>query len=761
MKKFLLFLFFLFAFTATATATNITIGSSSVVGFNTSNAGADTPLTGVSVTLGSPNITCSSCVPVGAVGLSGLRVTLDGQTYDISTIASRSAFTLATNYAGSTGTAAGTFWKFVHLRVYVTTPFVPAGDTVVIQSGAQGSTAWYRRYGVSIINDGAQNVAYIPQTILPATTDSSNQTARYIAGIYTQAGGFMQGYPGCVDDFRLSHLTVSTSWAQICSFNSTPPTPPNPPLNYYTAAQIDARFASCLINNLVYFAATGNIQACLSLSPDFQITGGILSLTNPAVGYDQIQEEGSNLAKRRTLNVIGSAFTATDNPGNSRTDLTADADLNALASNVTNGFWAAGTNIARTLTGTANEIGVTNGNGTVGNPIFSLPSALTFSGKTITGGTFSSPTINTPTITTPAITGGTHNAITGLGIRSTGGGAFDLQINNTETLSANRALTITLNNVARTFNLGGNLTTGGTFATGSTFSTTGAFSTGGALTTGAAFTTTPANALTLTTTGSTNVTLPTTGTLATLAATETFTNKTLTSPRIGTAILDTNGNELATLTATGSAVNEISITNAATGSGPTIGVSGGDTNPNLNINAKGTGRVVIKGYPYTLEVDTTQTGNVGGGADTLKSYSLAAGNLPANGDYIEGDASGNFTANDNDKQVNLSVGGTAIISMGATDLDGAVGWNLTYKIVRVSSTSVRVGATLRCNALAADSQATPVVSTFTNGFYQESRNVTATVSDLAANALIILTTATGTSNNDITQNLTIIKLVQR
>ena len=81
--------------------------------------------------------------------------------------------------------------------------------------------------------------------------------------------------------------------------------------------------------------------------------------------------------------------------------------------------------------------------------------------------------------------------------------------------------------------------------------------------------------------------------IVTLAATQTLTNKTLTSPRIGTAIVDTNGNELILLTATSSAVNEICVANQSTGNSPTVTATGGDTNIGIEIRGKGTQGVTI------------------------------------------------------------------------------------------------------------------------------------------------------------------------
>ncbi len=80
----------------------------------------------------------------------------------------------------------------------------------------------------------------------------------------------------------------------------------------------------------------------------------------------------------------------------------------------------------------------------------------------------------------------------------------------------------------------------------------------------------------------------------TLTGTQTLTNKTLTAPKIGTSILDTNGNELFLLTATSSAVNELTYANAATGNAPSFTASG-ETNVGINLVPKGTGTVQING----------------------------------------------------------------------------------------------------------------------------------------------------------------------
>ena len=91
----------------------------------------------------------------------------------------------------------------------------------------------------------------------------------------------------------------------------------------------------------------------------------------------------------------------------------------------------------------------------------------------------------------------------------------------------------------------------------------------------------------------------------TLTGTQTLTNKTLTAPAIGTSILDTNGLELALITATGSAVNEFTIANAAAGAGPTLSATGDESNVDINLNPKGSG--VLKSGTAAVQIAGTET----------------------------------------------------------------------------------------------------------------------------------------------------------
>jgi hypothetical protein len=114
------------------------------------------------------------------------------------------------------------------------------------------------------------------------------------------------------------------------------------------------------------------------------------------------------------------------------------------------------------------------------------------------------------------------------------------------------------------------------------------------------------------------------GTITTIAASQTLTNKTLTSPTIntpiiGTSLNDANGNEFIKFTTTGSAVNELTIANGASTTGPTLSATGGGANLNIIMTPKGTGSVELNKAAFT---SSTITAN--GAAST--SATLIIGN---------------------------------------------------------------------------------------------------------------------------------------
>jgi len=110
------------------------------------------------------------------------------------------------------------------------------------------------------------------------------------------------------------------------------------------------------------------------------------------------------------------------------------------------------------------------------------------------------------------------------------------------------------------------------------------------------------------------LTIPSTGgnsTIVSDASTSTLTNKTLTAPKIADAgfIADANGNEQIIFQTTASAVNELEVTNAATGNNPGLAVSGGDTNIGLEITTKGTGYIKFNDLAYIPQQALTSSSN--------------------------------------------------------------------------------------------------------------------------------------------------------
>lgn len=112
----------------------------------------------------------------------------------------------------------------------------------------------------------------------------------------------------------------------------------------------------------------------------------------------------------------------------------------------------------------------------------------------------------------------------------------------------------------------------------------------------------------------------------------------LTTPKITTSINDSNGNEIIKTPATASAVNEITVTNAATGNNPSISATGGDSAVHLNLRGKGLAKTVTIGagattiYPYDYVVSgCVWTGDSYGGS---LAASMTAGVVVINGNPI-------------------------------------------------------------------------------------------------------------------------------
>lgn len=224
---------------------------------------------------------------------------------------------------------------------------------------------------------------------------------------------------------------------------------------------------------------------------------------------------------------------------------------------------------------------------------------------------------------------------------------------------------------------------------------------------------------------------------------------------------DLNGNEQLRFIPTASAVNEWTFTNAATAGIPNLAITGNDANASGKIQAKGTGRIFIPGHPFALEVNTTATGNVGTGLDSLHTYTLAANSLASNGDFIDVSYGGTFINNSaSTKRVVINFGGQVVSSPGLTDITNT-NWYYTIRYIRITATTVRAIGLIRWGGAASSEAATTVVGP--QGSIIDIINTTVTVADLAANTMVLLVQGetSAAADNEVVQNASIIQLTQR
>lgn len=290
MKKLFSILALVCALAPFALATDVTISAQQITAlpFNPSDVGSDQTIA-VAVTSGSPTVTSASLFPTNIVGKSGFQVSIGGTQYVVASVASRSSLTLATNYGGSSGSASLTLYKFVLLRVYANRAFQPAGSSEVVQPGGPGTGQFYKEVAVSIINSGAGNVAYIPQFTLPATTDAliTNQ-ARY-SFVFFRAGGSQLGFYDCgvgKTELQLPPNSPAT-FAFICNYNSAGGIAPASQ-EAYPKTYINEIHPLCDAGQMVYYAATGQKQSCLTVGTNLSISSGVLNATGGGSGLTSL-----------------------------------------------------------------------------------------------------------------------------------------------------------------------------------------------------------------------------------------------------------------------------------------------------------------------------------------------------------------------------------------------------------------------------------------------------------------------------------------
>lgn len=315
-------------------SSTLTVPSGTPLAF-TANSGTDLlTIPGHTLVVGNAlylSIGTAGVLPTGLTeGVRYYAISVSGNDVGISTTAGGAAINFTSNGSGT---------------IYVLT----ATTSYPASSPTTGVTQW--RFACTVSSSVVGGITVytltIPAITIPATTNAvSGYGARWTFYFYRNTGVKISVWSG-YESLRIPTSAVSTSWDAIKIYNND--TIATADVTTYTKSEIDALLISCCAGG-----------------------GGLAS------AYTRVQEEGVDLTQRTTLNFVGGGFTAADD--STRTTLTLDPDLSAIAALTTTGFAVRTTTgntwVHRTLTSRGEQIGISFGDGTSDNPYFYIPDTL-------------------------------------------------------------------------------------------------------------------------------------------------------------------------------------------------------------------------------------------------------------------------------------------------------------------------------------------------------------------------------------------------
>lgn len=163
------------------------------------------------------------------------------------------------------------------------------------------------------------------------------------------------------------------------------------------------------------------------------------------------------------------------------------------------------------------------------------------------------------------------------------------------------------------------------------------------------------------------------------------------------------------------------------------------------------------GFVRNLDIDQSIEGVINALPRTLRTYTLQAGMLRRDDDYLRVRYCGKLAGNANGKQLNPRINGTVLHTAGLFPMAGG-GWCYEFVYARVDSTTIRASEMIHANFMSLSQAASPGPAGGSGFFVGDSIDVT--VPDLNLNSIVLDFVAQGGATDDVTLTQSVIEIVQ-